>query len=459
MPTGDAGSHDRRPVISAEMSLAIAIVGAGPAGFYTAEALLNKSPEARIDIVERLPTPFGLVRAGVAPDHQSTKQIVNRFEKTAGSAAVCFFGNVEIGRDISLDELRLVYDAVVLAVGAPRDRPLGIPGEGLKGVYGSAAFVGWYNGHPDYHDLDPLLDTETAVVVGNGNVALDIARVLAKSSAELAPSDITDAARIAIDRSPLRDIHIVGRRGPADTKFAPAELREIGRLETCVPVVDASTVTSQKRSPASKKNPAIEKNLMMFRQFAERDPQGSPKRLHFTFFAAPVEIIGDERVRAIRIERTRMTNGRLERTGAVDTLPCGLVASAIGYRGSPLPDVPYDADRGLIRSDDGRVDTGLYAVGWARRGPTGVIGTNKPDGIQCAEQIAADVPSGAKAGRPALERLLAERHVQCVRFEDWQRIDAAEISQALAPAPRRKFTSVDDMLSALKGKPQHAGPK
>jgi NADPH-dependent glutamate synthase beta subunit-like oxidoreductase len=441
------------------MSLAVVIVGAGPAGFYTAEALLNRCPEGRIDIIERLPSPFGLVRAGVAPDHQSTKRIISRFEKTAGSASVSFFGNVEVGRDVSLDELRHLYDAVVLAVGAPRDRTLNIPGEGLKGVYGSAAFVGWYNGHPDYRDLDPLLDTESAVVIGNGNVALDIARVLAKSSAELAPSDITDAARNAIERSPLRDIHIVGRRGPADTKFTPAELREISRLETCVPVVDASTVTAQARSPAARTNPALEKNLAMFREFAERNAQGSPKRLHFTFFAAPVEIIGDERVRAIRIERTRMTNGRLERTGAVKSLPCGLVAIAIGYRGSPLPDVPYDADRGLIKSDDGRVEPCLYAVGWAKRGPTGVIGTNKPDGIQCAEQILTDGPSGTKPGRPALVRLLAERHVRCVRFEDWQRIDAAEISQALAPAPRRKFTSVEDMLSALKRDSQHARPK
>lgn len=436
-------------VVSA-MTVAVLIIGAGPAGFYTAEALLNRVPDVRIDIVERLPSPFGLVRAGVAPDHQSTKRIADRFGQTAAVSAVRFFGNVEVGRDVTLADVRALYDAVVLAVGAPRDRTLGIPGEDTPGVYGSAAFVGWYNGHPDYHDLDPRPDTETAVVIGNGNVALDIARVLAKSAAEMATSDITDDACSAIANAPLTTIVIAGRRGPLDAKFAPAELREIGQLATCVPVVDGRLIAQATAAETGRDRPAASKNLSLFKQFAGRDSSGWQKQLRFDFYKIPREILGADRVQGIRFESARVDSASVVGTGAFEIQRCGLIIIAIGYRASPIPDLPYDEDRGRLINDDGRIESRLYAVGWAKRGPTGVIGTNKPDGVRCAEQIGADVPAGDKPGRPAFEALLKQRRVQAVTYQDWQRIDAAEIAHARAPAPRRKFTRRDDMLSVIK---------
>jgi NADPH-dependent glutamate synthase beta subunit-like oxidoreductase len=435
------------------MPISVAIIGAGPAGFYTAEALLDKTDNVRIDIIERLPTPFGLIRAGVAPDHQSTKQVAKKFERTALQDLVHFYGNIDVGEAVSLDELRQFYDAVVLAVGAGLDRPLGIPGEHLSGVYGSASFVGWYNGHPDFRALDPRLETRTAVVIGNGNVALDVARVLVKSEAEMATSDLPDYAGRAIRAADIQDVYIVGRRGAADAKFTSVELREIGNLAECAPVVDAGDLFDRVECTNDRERRLREKNLAILRAFAACPSGTKPKRLRFRFHLAPVEIEGGTAVEAVRFERTRSQGSRVVGTGVFERIACGLVVAAVGYRSSPISRVPFDADRGLFPSNDGRVSQGLYTVGWAKRGPTGVIASNRPDGNLCAEQIIADVGRRGcevgKPGRAAFERCLLARGVRTITFEDWQKIDAAELAGAVKPAPRRKFTTLGEMLELL----------
>lgn len=431
------------------MAISVAIIGAGPAGFYTAEALLDLVPGVRIDIIERLPTPFGLIRAGVAPDHQTTKKVAKRFQETALRELIRYYGNVEVGRDVTIGELRQMYDAVILAVGAPADRTLGIPGEDKKGVHGSTAFVGWYNGHPDYHGLKPDLDTQTAVVVGNGNVALDIARVLVKSRSEMAVSDLPDYADDAIHHSPISDVYVLGRRGPAEAKFTNVELREMGRLELCAPLVEPPVLRPSSEALSDRDRRLSEKNLATFAEFIEAWDETKPKRVHFRFFTSPVEIVGDDGVKGVRVETTRLEKGRTVGTGEISVIPCGLVVVAIGYRGLPFEGIPFDAARGLIPNDDGRIDAGLYAVGWAKRGPTGIIASNRPDGITCAEQIQADIPTGTRPGRRALDRVLAERRVRAVSFDDWLEIDTAETGSAVGPAPRRKFTTFAEMLAVI----------
>lgn len=431
------------------MTLSVAIVGAGPAGFYTAEALLETVTDIEIDIIERLPSPFGLIRAGVAPDHQSTKQVARKFELTALRRRVQFFGNVEIGRDLSLEELRSVHDAVVLAIGSPLDRPLGIRGEEKLAVYGSSIFVGWYNGHPDFHDLWPRLRTPTAVVIGNGNVALDVARLLLKSPMELAASDIPEDVANALANSGIRDVYLVGRRGPNETKFSLAELREMEQIKECDLVLSPRDFLHQ-QDPGWTSEQAVEtRALRVLREFLEKGKRGGRKRLIFRFHLAPVEIVGGTAVEGVRFEETRTASGRVVGTGRYETIACGLVIAAIGYRMAEMMGVPFDCRRGLITNDDGRIAKGLYVVGWAKRGPVGVIGSNKPDGRRCAQQIAEDFPGTARTQRPGragLRALLRQREVRPVTFEDWLRIDAAEIARATKPAPRKKFTTLHEML-------------
>jgi NADPH-dependent glutamate synthase beta subunit-like oxidoreductase len=440
------------------MPVSVAIVGAGPAAFYTAEALLQKLPGVQIDFIEKLPTPYGLIRAGVAPDHQTTKNVSRKFEQTARRESVQYFGNVEVGRDVHLAELREIYDAVVLAVGSAGDRYMGIPGEDKEGVYGSAVFVGWYNGHPDFSTLHPHLDTTAAVVIGNGNVALDVARVLVKSRTEMQVSDIAPYAAEAIYESVLTDVYLLGRRGPLDAKFTNVELREMAALADAVPIVDPAdlpgTIGPELGKAGGKTGRLQEKNLATLREFAAGHAATKRKRVHFRFNALPVEILGNQRVEGLRFERSRVEQGRAVGTGVYEVIRCGLVVVAIGYRATPIPGVPFDPDRGCIPNSDGRVAPGLYAVGWAKRGASGVIATNRPDGVACSEQISADVgireePGEEKPGRMALERLLAERHVVVVSFADWQQIDAAEVAAGGGIAPRRKFTTLDEMLHVI----------
>lgn len=433
------------------MSVSVAIVGTGPAGFYTAEALLRKGIDCTIDLIDRLPTPYGLIRFGVAPDHQTTKKVSRNFEKTALNPRCRYFGNVELGRDVTLDELRSMYDAVVLAVGAGHDRRLGIPGDDKIGVIGSATFVGWYNAHPDLRELQPLLNTPAAVVIGNGNVAIDVARVLVKTAAEMADSDLPGFAASAIQTAPIRDVYLAGRRGPVEAKFTNVELREMGHLEQARAVVDARDLPDTVGAVEDDRDRRLkEKNLATLREFAAAPPDQKPRRVHFLFFASPVEILGGERVEGVRFERTKMEGDRVVGTGQTFDIACGLVIPAIGYRSLPVDGAPFDARKDVVVNAEGRVGPGLYAVGWLRRGPSGVIATNRPDGVAVADHIAADIPQGVKPGRPALEKHLAARGVRVVSFADWQTIEQAEVAAAQAPAPRRKFERVSEMLAVLQ---------
>ena len=433
------------------MSLSVAIIGSGPAAFYTADALVKSDNDCRIDIIERLPCPYGLIRFGVAPDHEKTKNVMRAFAKTAAHEDVNYYGNVEVGRDIGLNEIREMYDAVVLAVGAGRDRAVGIPGEDKKGVFGSATFVNWYNGHPDRRDLNPDLNVGAAVVLGNGNVAIDVARVLVKTPAEMAATDLPDYAAQPIQSAPLTDVYMVGRRGPNEAKYTNVELREMGHLENCVPQIDAAQLPESVEGEMSDRDRRLaKKNLATVREFVDRNADEKPKRVHFVYFAQPVEILGDDRVTGVRFERTEVRDGRAVGLGEFFKISCGLVIAAIGYISRPVADTPFDESGGIVENDDGRVDTGLYAVGWIKRGPSGVIGTNKPDGKLAAEQIFTDHGAGGgKSGRAALEALLAERGVRAVNLSEWQTIEAAEIANAREGAPRKKFVSVAEMLAAL----------
>lgn len=439
--------------------LNVAIIGSGPAGYYTAEGLLKTfGDQVCVDIIDRLPTPFGLIRAGVAPDHQSIKAVSRRYEATSLSPNIRFVGNLSVGDGVSIEELLQLYHAVVIATGAPADRKLGVPGEDLPGVVGSAAFVGWYNGHPDFADLAPPLDAESVAIVGNGNVALDVARILAKTSAELAGSDIVRHAAEALATSQVRDIHIVGRRGPHQVGFTPKELGEMGELERACPVVDAEDFPPLVADAAL--DPGLRKVVGFLREFASRPPRtDADARVHFHFFAKPVAVEGEGKVERLIVERTALTqDGAAIGTGETWTIPCGMVVPCIGYRTSPIPGVPYDASLGRFTNVEGRIAPGLYCVGWARRGPTGTIGTNRPDGFMVAEEIKADAPDGNGAGNgdgdrdgPAgLDRLIAARDLYVVTFRDWQKIDAAEVARARAGAPREKFVRVGEMLDHAK---------
>lgn len=433
------------------MNPSIAIVGSGPAGFYTAEALNRKAPDARIDIIDRLPAPYGLVRYGVAPDHQGTKAILRVFERVATRPNVRFLGHVEIGRDLTLAELAALYDAVVLAVGAPRDRRLGIPGEDLPGVFGSAAFVGWYNGHPDHAGLNPDLNVDSVAVIGNGNVAIDVVRVLAKTGAEMAKSDLVPAAAAAIRAAPLRALHLIGRRGPVEASFTNAELAELGRLERCAPRVDAADLPADAGAVEESVRKVKEANLATLRQFAAAGDQAKSIGLQFHFHAAPVAVMGRGRVECLRLARTETVDGRTVATDRIFDLPCGLVVSCIGYDARPIDGAPFDARRGIFPNEDGRIGPGLYAVGWAKRGPSGVIATNRADGIAVADRVLADLTGvdSSKPGPAGLDARLAAAGTRVVKFADWRRIDAAEIAAAPPGAPRRKLTAVADMLAVL----------
>jgi len=438
------------------MPISVAIIGSGPAGFYTADALLKSCDSCEIDIIERLPAPYGLIRGGVAPDHQATKRVARKYEKTALFDEVNYYGNVEVNGDVGLAELREIYDAVVLAVGAPNDRKLTIPGADKYGVLGSAAFVGWYNGHPDFRELDPGLDIDAAVVIGNGNVAVDCARVLLRTELGMAQSDLPDHVSAAIHASPITDVYMMGRRGPIDAKFTNVELREMGELKQTAPIVKPdqlpADIEAALQGLEGRDRRLKARNLKTLASYAERSHGDKPKRAHFEFFAQPLEILGGEKVEGIRMERTRVVDGRAEGTGETFDVACGLVIPAIGYRADPIDGAPFDETRDIIPNDNGRVDAGLYAVGWIKRGPTGVISSNRPDGEIVAQYIAEDFGStgSGKSGRQGLEGLLNARQVRWVSFEDWRRIDAMEIANADGEAPRRKFVTVKEMLDALE---------
>ncbi len=432
-------------------ALRVAVVGSGPAGFYAAGALLAAELPVEVDMIERLPTPWGLVRLGVAPDHPKIKSVSRAFERIAAQPGFRFLGNVEVGRDIAHEELLAHYDAVVYAVGAQSDRRMGIPGEDLPGSWAATEFVAWYNGHPDFQDLSFDLSGERAVVIGNGNVAVDVARMLALTPAELAPTDTTDAAVDAFNGAGIREIVMVGRRGPAQAAFTTPELIELGELEGTDVIVDPAELEGAEPTDTNS-----ERNLEVLREYASRAPRGKPKRLVLRFLASPVAILGEDRVEGIELVRNRLepdATGALRAvaTGETERLECGIVFRSVGYRGVELPGVPFDDSRGTIANERGRVAPGVYAAGWIKRGPSGVIGTNKKDATETVELLLEDLRDAPRKDRAPeeIERLLVERGVRLVVYSGWTSID--ELERAAGEKlgrPRVKLCTWDELLAA-----------
>lgn len=430
----------------------IAIVGSGPAGYYTAEAAVKKwGDEARIDVFDMLPVPFGLIRTGVAPDHQSIKGVSRRYEKTAIGDTVRFVGNIAIGRDVSIEELQSLYDAVILATGAPKDRLLRIEGSDAENVIGSAAFVGWYNGHPEFANLNPDLSGRHAVVVGMGNVALDVARILSKTEDEFAGSDIVTHALDALRNSRLESVTILGRRGPHQIMMTPKELGELMQLERASPQVESADLPPLDDDAVLE--PGMRKSVTLLREFAAIPPNihgEKPIAIEFDFFASPKAIdVTDGRATGVVVERTVVEAGRAIGTGESYRVPADIVITCIGYETSPIEGVPFDERAGRFANDQGRILPGLYCVGWAKRGPSGTIGTNRPDGYSVIDIVDEDIGSGhRKRGREGFDDLAAERRLDIVTFRDWQKIEEAEIAAARNGSPREKFVDIESMIAA-----------
>jgi ferredoxin/flavodoxin---NADP+ reductase len=430
----------------------VAVVGSGPAGFYAAGALLSADPSAEVDLIERLPTPWGLVRLGVAPDHPKLKTVSRAFERIAEQPGFRFLGNVDVGRDLRHEDLVRLYDAVIYAVGAQTDRRLGIPGEDLPGSWPATEFVAWYNGHPDYQRVEFDLSVDRAVVIGNGNVALDVARMLALTQEELAPTDATDASIAAIVRSPIREIVVVGRRGPAQAAFTTPELQEMGELAGADVVVDPADLEG-----AEPQGTNAERNLGVLQELAARKPEGKARRLVFRFFHSPLAILGDTRVEGIELVRNELdANDRAVATDERETLPCGLVFRSVGYHGVELPGVAFDAGTGTIPNEGGRLEPGVYCAGWIKRGPTGVIGTNKKDAAETVELLLEDAAAGRLQPKPdataaAVDELLAARGVAVVDYAGWTAIDDVERAAGeKSGRPRVKLCSWDELLAAAE---------
>jgi ferredoxin--NADP+ reductase len=444
--------------VTGPANLRVAVVGSGPAGFYAAAALLaGDDPKVEVDLIERLPTPWGLVRLGVAPDHPNIKAVSRAFEKTALQPGFRFFGNVEVGRDVTHDELRSLYDAVVYAVGAQTDRRLGIPGEDLPGSWAATEFVAWYNGHPDFQHLEFDLSHERAVVIGNGNVALDVARMLALTPEELAPTDTTDAAIDAINRAGVREILVVGRRGPVQAAWTPVEVGELGEMAGADILVDPAQLELDDASAAELEAapPTVKRNVEHLRDYAAREPAGKPRAIRLRFLASPVAILGEEKVEAVELVRNELVDGRAVATDDREVVECGIVFRSVGYRGVGLPGVPFDESTGTIPNEGGRVEPGLYAAGWIKRGPSGVIGTNKKDAAETVELLLEDARAGKlpPRGGGSLEELLAERGAEPVLYAGWEAIDAAERTAGEPHGrPRIKLATWDELLAAARPK-------
>src|SRR4051795_659477 len=453
-----------------EETLRVAVVGAGPAGFYAAGHLLASERPVAVDLFDRLPTPFGLVRAGVAPDHPKIKSVVRVYEKTAKKEGFRFFGGIELGRDLHRTDLLERYHAVVYAIGAATDRRLGIPGEDLPGSEAATSFVGWYNGHPDFVDHEFDLDIERVVVVGAGNVALDCARMLALSLEELRGTDCADYAIEPLVSDSVKEIVLLARRGPAQASFTNPELLELGELEMADVIVDPADLeldpASQAWLESDESSKTSRENVRILREYAAREPQGKPKRIVLRFLTSPVEIQGDGRVERVVIERNRLEpreDGSLAArpTGERETVEAGLVLRSIGYKGIAIPEMPFDSGKGTIPNVAGRVVdgeqhvTGEYVTGWIRRGPSGVIGTNKKDGQEAAGCVLADAEAGVLNAPPQAEsdiaELLEERGVEPVGWDGWKRIDEHELQLGTESGrPRVKLARYEELLEAAR---------
>ena len=431
-------------------TLHVAIVGSGPAGMYLLDALskLIRDPLA-VDVIDRLPTPFGLVRSGVAPDHSSVRAVTQRFEQTLDRPGVRFLGGVEVGRDVSLAQLRNLYDAVVLANGCPLDRSLGIPGEQLPGVWGSACFTGWYNAHPDHAGTDIADLPETVVVIGNGNVAIDVARLLTKPESALAATDMSPAAVEVLGRSSVRKVVVAGRRGPAEARFSVKELDELGDVAN-VSVVLPQGFDLPSDLQVSALPVAQASMIQALRRYATNPTTDRPRDIEFRFLAQPAAVIGGKRVEAIRFEQMEPAGSGVRGSGALLEIPCGAVITCIGYQARPLAAMNIDSARGGFANDEALIDAGLYCTGWARRGPSGTIATNRGDATQVAQRILREVHAAGTPGPDGLDRLLMEGRLRPVHVAGWRAIDSAERARAVGLAPRRRFHTVAEMLALLR---------
>jgi ferredoxin/flavodoxin---NADP+ reductase len=459
---------------TAEHPLRVAVIGAGPAGFYVAEHVLRRNElVVDVDMFDRLPTPYGLVRAGVAPDHQKIKAVTVAFDKVAAHPRFRFFGGVELGKDVDVTDLRTHYHQIVYTTGAQTDRRMNIPGEDLPGSHPATEFVAWYNGHPDYVDCQFDLTQERVAVVGVGNVAVDVARILCRTPEELARTDIADHALEALRHSRVREVYLLGRRGAAQAAFTNPEIKELGELEAADIVVRPGEVeldaVSREALEKSSDRASIKK-VEILQSYAQRPVSGKPRQLIVRFLVSPVAVLDNEAgaVGGLRLVRNRLVASAIgaiqaQPTDQVEELAAGLVFRSVGYRGVPLPGVPFDEKWGVVLNEKGRVldpDTkhplpGEYTAGWIKRGPTGVIGTNKPDASETVAGMLEDVAAGAtlvpaEPEADAAERLVRQRQPHYVSYEDWLRLNELEVTRGRAQGrPRVKFTRVDEMLAAL----------
>ncbi len=458
---------------SATTPLRVAIIGAGPAGFYAAEHLFKQNKTIEVDMYDRLPTPYGLVRAGVAPDHQKIKSVTKVFDKVASRPQFRFFGNVELGKHITVAELRRFYHQIVYTTGAQTDRQLGIPGEDLLGSHPATEFVAWYNGHPDYRDLQFDLSQERAAVIGVGNVAVDVARILCRTPEELMKTDIADYALEALRHSRIKEVYMLGRRGPAQTAFTLPEVKELGEMADADALAISAEVALDELSQASLADSADRgtvRKIEVLQEYARRQPSGKSRRLMFRFLVSPVALTGDanNQIVAMKIVKNKLVrsdSGTLQ-AKAIDEfeeLPVGLVFRSIGYKGVPLPGVPFHDKWGVILNQEGRVIdaetkqpvVGEYTAGWIKRGPSGVIGTNKPDAVETADHMMSDLTNGAvlnpeESDKTAVENFLRSRQSHIFSYDDWLKLNALEETRGAEQGrPRLKFTRVADMIEAL----------
>ena len=453
--------------------LRVAIIGAGPSGFYTVSNFLkHKDLHVEFDMFDRLPTPFGLVRAGVAPDHQKDKSVQRAYDKSAQSANFRFYGNVEYGRDIHLEDLRRHYHQVMFTSGAPFDRNLGIPGEELAGSHSATEFVAWYNGHPDFAEHQFDLNQGSVAVVGVGNVAMDVARILCKTHAELAVTDMADYALDALKNSQVKNVYILGRRGPAQAAFTPPEIKEMGEFEDAdvtVPQDEAALDTDSAAALEAGGDKNAQKNVTFIKEYASREISGKSRLLTIRFLVSPTELVGEDgRVTGIKLVKNKLVQGddgsiRPRATDEEEIIPVGLVFRSVGYLGQPLPEIPYDERNGTIRNLAGRVEaedgsrvSGIYTAGWIKRGPTGVIGTNKTcaqETVRCmVEDLAAgqiNMPEDPSVG--GAQKLIDARQPESISYPEWLRIDAEETSRGEADGrPRVKFCDIAQMVAIAK---------
>lgn len=451
--------------------LRVAVIGSGPSGFYAAEALLKQNEvPVQVDLFDRLPTPYGLVRGGVAPDHQKIKGVIAVYEKIAQLPGCRFFGNVKLGENIQIADLKTHYHTIVYAVGAESDRKMGIPGEDAEGSHSATAFVGWYNGHPDFTQEKFNLSVENVAVVGIGNVAMDVTRILAEDTSLLAKTDIAGYALEALKESRVKTIYLFGRRGPAQAAYSPTEIHELGSLSSADLVIDPQESELDDVSKADYVDPENKKNVDYVQAHAKLGDGTHTKKIRLRFCVSPVEVLTENgRVKAIKIEKNVLVpdekgKAKAQGTGQFEIIPVGMIFRSVGYRGIPVPGVSFDPRAGKIPNVDGRVVSsdwksvcvGEYVVGWAKRGPSGLIGTNRADSVATVKNMIADAKAGkfgwnaSHVNPESIEGFLKERKIRFIQFSDWKKIDQFEIEKGrLKGKIREKFSRVSEMLNVL----------